>query len=222
MTYAPLLEHAHDKQGIGETELHQTLGGAAYPPIAEAQNDAGQPKHASPDESNAQVIASRASDPLSDDHESLTFHPLPASKPTNPKDAIGSKKLPLQLVPDTVAIYACMAFAEGASKYGQFNWRSAGVRFSIYYAAMQRHQKKLWNGEWADPETKVPHLSSIIACAGILADAHECGKLTDDRPPRADMPRLIEEAEAIVRHVVSMHADKSPRHYTIADAGLKL
>jgi hypothetical protein len=61
MTYAPLLEHAHDKQGIGETELHQTLGGAAYPTTSEAQNDAGQPKHASRGESKEPAIDSRTS-----------------------------------------------------------------------------------------------------------------------------------------------------------------
>jgi hypothetical protein len=136
------------------------------------------------------------------------------TKPTNPKDAIGSTKLPLNLVPDTVGIYAAMAFAEGASKYGAYNWRVAGVRMSIYMAAMRRHQKKLWNGEWADPKTKVPHLASIIACAGIIADAKLCGKLVDDRPPKVDITRLIEEAEAIIRHVVEMNKAYTPHHHT--------
>ena len=49
------------------------------------------------------------------------------TKPTNPKDAIGAAKLPLHLVPDTLRIYAAMAFAEGASKYGAYNWRAAGA-----------------------------------------------------------------------------------------------
>lgn len=138
-------------------------------------------------------------------------------KPTNPKDAIGSTKLPLNLVPDTVGIYAAMAFAEGASKYGAYNWRAAGVRFSIYMAAMRRHQKKLWNGQWADPKTKVPHLASVIACAGIIADAKLCGKLVDDRPPAADIERLIAEAEEVVAYVLALNADKSPHHWTVED-----
>lgn len=135
----------------------------------------------------------------------------------NPKDKIGSTKLPLDVVPDTVGIYAAMAFAEGASKYGAYNWRVAGVRFSIYMAAMRRHQKKLWNGEWADVKTHVPHLASIIACAGIIADAKLCGKLTDDRPPPADIPGLIAEAEAVIAHLARLNADKNPHHYTAAD-----
>ncbi len=135
-------------------------------------------------------------------------------KLTNPKDMIGSTKLPLNLVPDTVSIYAAMALAEGASKYGAYNWRIAGVRFSIYYAAMRRHQKKLWNGQWADPKTKVPHLASVIACAGIIADAHLVGKLIDDRPPRADVDRLIAEAEEVIAHVAAMNAHFTPHHCT--------
>jgi Domain of unknown function (DUF5664) len=137
--------------------------------------------------------------------------------PTNPKDMIGATKLPLGLVPDTIDVYAAMAFAEGASKYGAFNWRAAGVRFSIYLEALRRHTIKLSNGEWADPRTNVPHLASIIACAGIIADAKLCGKLVDDRPPVADMGSLIEGCEEVAKHVAALNADKTPHHWTIED-----
>lgn len=110
-----------------------------------------------------------------------------------------------------------MAFAEGASKYGAYNWRIACVRFSVYVAAARRHEKKLWNGEWADPATGVPHIASILACWGIIADARACGKLIDDRPPAASMGMLIEEAERTVAGVLALNADKKPRHWTIAD-----
>lgn len=136
----------------------------------------------------------------------------------NPKDLVGSKKLPVSLVPDAIRIYATMSFAEGASKYGAYNWRAAGVRFSIYMEAMSRHQMKLWNGEWADKKTRVPHLASIIACAGIIADADACGMLIDDRPPSCDVERLIEEAEGVVRHVFELHKEMNPHHWTIFDA----
>lgn len=140
-----------------------------------------------------------------------------AAKPTNPKDMIGATKLPLNLVPDTLVMYACMAYLEGAVKYGAYNWRVAGVRFSIYVAAARRHEKKLWNGEWADPVTKVPHIASIIACWGIIADARECGKLLDDRPPKADMGRLIAECEEVTTHVAKLFEDKRPHHHTQLD-----
>lgn len=138
-------------------------------------------------------------------------------KLTNPKDRIGSSKLPVSLVPDTVLILAAQAFAEGASKYGAYNWRVAGVRLSIYMEAMRRHQMKLWNGEWSDKKTGVPHLASIIACCGIIEDARACGKLTDDRPPILDVEPLIEEAEAVIQHVMAMNSHMNPHHCVITD-----
>jgi hypothetical protein len=135
-------------------------------------------------------------------------------KPTNPKDAVGSTKLPLDLVPDTLEVFAALAFAEGASKYGAYNWRASGVRASIYRAALDRHLKKWWNGENVDPKTKVPHLASVMACAGIILDADAMGKLTDDRPPKVDLGKLIEEHEAIVAHLYKLHDGMNPTHHT--------
>ena len=143
--------------------------------------------------------------------------PAVTSKPTNPKDIIGSGKLPLELVPDTLEIEACPAFLEGALKYGRFNWRIAGVRASIYYAALKRHQKKWWSGQDRDPGTRVKHLSSALACIGILLDAELCGKLTDDRPPRAPIDRPIDDADELVRHLKERFEKCQPLHYTIKD-----
>lgn len=139
------------------------------------------------------------------------------TKATNPKDLIGSTKLPLNLVPATLQVYAAMAFTEGATKYGAFNWRVAGVRASIYKAAHDRHMEKYWNGEDADPTTGVPHLASAIACLAIIADAKLAGKLTDDRPPKVPMSTLIDEAEATVKHLMELHKDKKPHHHTALD-----
>lgn len=138
-------------------------------------------------------------------------------KPTNPKDAIGSAKLPLELVPDTAVAYLATAFLEGALKYGRYNWRAAGVRSSIYAAALRRHEKKWWNGEDADPKTRVHHLASVMACCAILLDADTCGKLTDDRPPKTDMGKLIDALEATSAHLRELFKDHTPKQYTIAD-----
>lgn len=140
------------------------------------------------------------------------------TKLTNPKDLIGSDKLPLHLVPDTISIFAATAFLEGALKYGQFNWRIAGVRSSIYISALERHIKKYKNGEDADPKTRVHHLASIIACAGIMLDAELLGKLNDDRPPRAPMSALIDGFEETVVHLKQMFRRHEPYHYTIEDS----
>jgi hypothetical protein len=56
-------------------------------------------------------------------------------KDTNPKDAVGSDKLPLHLWPESATMYGCLGLLEGMSKYGRSNWRAAGVRASIYYDA---------------------------------------------------------------------------------------
>lgn len=140
-----------------------------------------------------------------------------ASKPTNPKDALAVSKLPLHLVPDTIRIYAALAFAEGAAKYGAYNWRVAGVRASVYRSALDRHLAAWWNGEAADPVTGVPHLASIIACAGILLDAGLCGKLNDDRPPRAPAGETIRAMEADVARIMALFAARAPTQWTIAD-----
>ncbi len=140
-----------------------------------------------------------------------------SDKPTNPKDALAVSKLPMHLVPDTVKVFAALAFAEGAAKYGSYNWRVAGVRASVYRSALERHLAKWWNGEWADEKTGVPHLASIIACAGIILDAKVAGKLTDDRPPSAPLGPLIDGMEADVRRVVELFRGFQPRDSTIAD-----
>jgi hypothetical protein len=139
-------------------------------------------------------------------------------KPTNPKDQIAVTKLPLHLVPSTLEIFAALAFAEGAAKYGAYNWRVAGVRASVYKSALDRHLKKWWNGEWADRKTGVPHLASAIACLAIILDAGVCGTLTDDRPPAAPVSDLIDGLEADVRRLLDLFAGHAPHHWTIDDA----
>ena len=143
---------------------------------------------------------------------------MSGSKDTNPKDVVSSTKLDMSLVPSTIPTYAAMALTEGALKYGRYNWRIAGVRMSIYMSAMQCHIAKLNDGEWADPDTTVPHLASIIACAGIIADAKLCGKLTDDRPPVAPVSELIDAQVHLVAHLKELFKEHDPHQFTIEDS----
>lgn len=154
--------------------------------------------------------------------ENLEMDAIPVAEPstsklTNPKDAIGSTKLGMSFVPDTLKVYAALAFTEGATKYGSYNWRVAGVRASIYKSAAERHLAKYWNGEWADPVTGVPHLASVIACAAIILDANVAGKLTDDRPPAINLSSIIDGLEPAVKHLMDLHKDKTPHHHTELD-----
>jgi hypothetical protein len=139
------------------------------------------------------------------------------TKPTNPKDEIGSDKLPMHLVPSVIPAYAALAFTEGALKYGKYNWRVAGVRVSIYLDACQRHLAKYQNGEWDDPKTHVPHLASALACIGIILDARQSNKLTDDRPPRQDTASAIDDMAATVVHLKDLFRDHTPHQHTIED-----
>lgn len=140
------------------------------------------------------------------------------AKATNPKDAIGSKKIGTTLVPDVVAYYAALGLLEGALKYGTSNWSEAGVRVSIYLDACGRHLAKFKAGEWADGATRVPHLASAIACLGIILDANMRGMITDDRPPAN--PALIEwidKAQETVKHLKETFAEHDPKHYTMQE-----
>lgn len=139
-------------------------------------------------------------------------------KDTNPKDRIGSSKLPLSLLSGTAKIEWCLAQLEGALKYGTWNWRSAGIRVSIYLDALERHLEKYKNGEDRDPDTLVHHLGSVMACAAIILDALPLGKLGDDRPPRAPVSELMDQAVDRVLHLQDLHGSKHPHHYTIEDS----
>lgn len=145
----------------------------------------------------------------------------PEVKATNPKEAIGSTKLDLSLVPSSAIAHMASAFTEGALKYGSYNWRAAGVRASTYYAAVNRHLTKWWNGENYDPKTKVHHLANAQACLAILLDAELVNMLNDDRPPKAYMTGLIEQLEGTVTHLKKMSEGLTPHHHTALDAAVK-
>lgn len=141
----------------------------------------------------------------------------PESKPTNPKDAIGSSKLPLHLWPETATATGCLAFMEGALKYGRSNFREIGVRSSIYIDALHRHANAWFEGEDNDPDSGLPHLSHALACLAIIVDAQAAGKLQDDRQVKGGYRALVTSLTPHVKRLKELHADKSPKHYTIAD-----
>lgn len=110
----------------------------------------------------------------------------------NPKTALGSKKLPLEVVPPSAMHALAEAFADGANKYGSYNWRSKTVSSSIYYAAALRHMQAWWDGEDVASDSRIHHLHHALACLAIVVDAGSIGKLNDNRPPKgaaADMQR---------------------------------
>ncbi len=142
-----------------------------------------------------------------------------AIKDTNPKQFFGDQKIDLSLVPDSIDLFASLAFTEGALKYGRYNWRVKGVRASTYVAAARRHLNLFWNGEWADSQTKVPHLASVIACIGIIIDSTVQGNIEDDRPPaQFGYSEKLEEMKSIKEHLKGIYFNKNPKQYTIMDS----
>ena len=136
-------------------------------------------------------------------------------KPTNPKDRMATSRLDLSLFPQTAIAYGALAMAEGDLKYGGYNWRVASVSANVYIAALFRHVFKWYNGELADPKTRVPHLASAIASIGVLIDAIECKQLNDDRPPKADIAKLLGEFESKVKHLQSIFPNGHRRYQAI-------
>lgn len=115
---------------------------------------------------------------------------------TNPKDRLGVKKVPLSLIPMPALLYEALAFAEGARKYGEFNWRRKAVRRRVYLEAILRHTLAALAGEDNDADGGLPHEAKIRACCGIIIDAREIGNLIDDRFERDATARLLTQFTA--------------------------
>jgi hypothetical protein len=124
-----------------------------------------------------------------------------SDKPTNPKDAVGIKKAPLSTVSGPVLMEVGVAMMEGARKYGRHNYRSAGVRGSVYYDATLRHLISWWEGEDLDPDSGLSHITKAIASLTVLRDSMIRGNWSDDRPPKVQegwMQELNEKAGEVI------------------------
>lgn len=141
--------------------------------------------------------------------------PQTDSKPTNPKDAIGVRKVNLSCVPAGVMMETAVALMEGAAKYGRHNYRGVGVRASVYYDAAAGHLMDWWEGDDIDQESGLSHVTKAIASLVVLRDAMLQGKLTDDRPPRSKI--FKRDFNPLAAEVLDRHKDKNPKHWTIAD-----
>lgn len=138
-------------------------------------------------------------------------------KQSNPKDAIGSDKLPIHLWPTTATIMGSVGLLDGMLKYGRSNFRGIGVRASIYVDACQRHLNAWFEGEDNDPDSGVPHMAHALACLAILVDAQAAGKLNDDRMVEGGYRKLVSDLTPHVARLKKMHEGKDPHHYTVKD-----
>ena len=139
------------------------------------------------------------------------------TKFTNPKDAIGSDKLPLHLWPPSATALGSLGFLDGLLKYGRSNWRPTGARASIYVGAALRHLQAWFEGEDNASDSGIPHLGHALACLAIIVDAQAAGKLVDDRQYPGGYATLVERLTSHVARLKKVHKGKDPKHFTIAD-----
>ena len=108
----------------------------------------------------------------------------------NPKTLVGSKKVPLHLIPPSAKHFLAMALEDGGKKYGPYNWRDEPISVSTYYSAGQRHWDAFWDGEDNAQDSQIHHLAHAMACCALLLDAMTVGKLVDDRPTKGAASKL--------------------------------
>lgn len=149
-------------------------------------------------------------------------NPVRQRKEDNPKDCEAARrsKIPLSVVPTAMMSYAAVQLHNGKGKYGSYNFRGIGIKFSVYYEAILRHALALWNGEEYDEEG-IHNLCGLSANIAILADAHAHGFLIDDRPPKVNERALWDSLRPLLQLNNERNADKQPQHYTSADPVFK-
>lgn len=139
-------------------------------------------------------------------------------KPSNPKDIIGSDKMPFHLFPNVALIHGTLAMLEGALKYGRSNFDEVGVKATIYIDAAERHWKAYKAGQDRASDSGLKHLGHAIACAAILLNAEAQGNLVDDRDYKGEAYlKEIEKETSEVKRLKEKYKDKAPKHYTIQD-----
>ena len=134
------------------------------------------------------------------------------SKPSNPKDLVGTRKVGLSVLPFRVLWECAVGMLEGTVKYGRHNYRAVGVRASVYFDAAMRHLGAWWEGEDIDPESKLSHVNKAIISLMVLRDSMIEGNWVDDRPIGNGFS--LAPLHTRVGELIDMHADKNPHHYT--------
>lgn len=139
------------------------------------------------------------------------------TKQSNPKDLLATKKLAFSALPWQVLCRVALAMMEGSAKYGRQNYRGVGVRASVYFdACVGRHLTEWWEGEDIDADSGLHHVDKAIAGLMVMRDSMLQGNFVDDRPMSGKAVDM-KELNAQAARILELHADKSPRHYTIAD-----
>ncbi len=136
----------------------------------------------------------------------------------NPKKQFGDKNIPLNLWSSLASSYGALGLYNGKLKYGGGNYKATPVEASIYIAGAMRHLAAWAEGEEFDPVDNVPNLGGVLANIAIILDSRAAGTLIDDRNIPGGYIKERAALQGIVASLQVLHAGKTPRHYTIADA----
>lgn len=128
-------------------------------------------------------------------------------KDTNPKDAVGVKKVPLHVVSSPVLMEIGLAMLEGDRKYGGHNYRVAGVRASVYYDALMRHAMSWWEGEDIDPDSGLNHITKALSTLTVLRDAMLNDMWTDDRPPKVKNQNWVKDLNVLAGQIIDKYPE---------------
>ncbi len=134
------------------------------------------------------------------------------TKVTNPKDAVGIKKVPMSCVSAPVVMEMALGMMEGARKYGRHNYRVAGVRASVYYDAAMRHLMDWWEGTDIDPASGISHISKAMSALHVLRDAMMNEMWTDDRPPAFKNKEWVDEMNRMAGEIIDKYPDSVPAY----------
>ena len=134
-------------------------------------------------------------------------------KDTNPKEALGIRKVPLHAVPVKPLLELGLAMLEGGRKYGSHNYREAGVRYSTYFDATIRHLFAWWEGEDIDPDSGLPHIVKIMADMTVLRDSQHMGNGVDDRPVQYPNGINMEEFNQKASHIIDKYPECAKGFY---------
>jgi len=133
----------------------------------------------------------------------------------NPKQQYGDRKVKLQLVPPAACIAIAKGMAEGAEKYGPWNWRDDPVELMTYIGAVKRHIDAWIEGEEHDPDSKGTkhHLDGAMASLAIVIDAMGLGegRFIDNRPKNGN-PGTLERLQQGSRQQAVVAVDELELH----------
>lgn len=136
----------------------------------------------------------------------------PVVKDSNPKDAVGIRKVPMSVLPANVLMEAALGMMEGARKYRRHNYRVVGVRSSVYYDATMRHLMDYWEGEDIDTASGVHHLSKAISSLIVWRDALINDCCTDDRPPKVKDRGWLSKLNSKASDIVDKFPNSEPAY----------